>query len=100
MIRTCRPLLTVAVALAGSVSGLAQESGPMPQRVPAAATAGEGILQALPKLPDLPASLFAPAPPPSPGHNPLDVPYFVPDPLLDPPQLPPPGWFAALELDV
>jgi hypothetical protein len=72
----------------------------MPQRVPAAATAGEGILQALPKLPDLPASLFAPAPPPSPGHNPLDVPYFVPDPLLDVPEWPPPGWFAGLELGV
>jgi hypothetical protein len=67
---------------------------------PVTAAGGEGILQSLPQPPDLPASLYAPAPPPSPGCNPLDVPYFVPDPLLDPPQLPPPGWFAALELDV
>jgi hypothetical protein len=31
---------------------------------------------------------------------PLDRPYFMPDPLLDPPQFPPPGWFGGLELDV
>src|SRR5262249_3739268 len=42
----------------------------------------------------------APAPAPSPRYNPLDVPYFVPDPLLDPLQFPPPGWFAGLEFDV
>jgi hypothetical protein len=72
----------------------------MPRPAGAAAADGEGILKSLPKPPDLPTSLFAPAQPPGPGYNLLDVPYFVPDPLLDPPEFPPPGWFAGLELDV
>jgi hypothetical protein len=60
----------------------------------------EDVLQSLPKPPEWPASLFAPAPPPSASANPSDRPYFLADPLLDPCQLPPPGWFADAELDV
>jgi hypothetical protein len=101
MLQTTRFLgLLLAIALAVSASGYAQESKPLPRSTPPVATDGEGMVQALPRPPDLPASLFEPAPPTSPACDPLDVPYFVPDPLLDPPQLPPPGWFAGLEFDV
>jgi hypothetical protein len=107
MMQTARILtLAVAGALAVSAAGLAQESSPSPRPgdsqagTPPAAANAEGILQSLPRPPAWPASLFAPALPPSPGANPLDRPYFLPDPLLDPPQFPPPGWFAGLELDV
>jgi hypothetical protein len=93
-------LLGVVVALAITAWGFTQEIAPKPGQVPAAATAGESILQALPKPPALPGSLFAPAPLAGPGYDPLDVPYFVPNPLVDPPQFPAPGWFVGLELDV
>ena len=60
----------------------------------------DAMLQALPRPPDLPASLFDPPPPPATRFNPLDAPYFLPEPLLDPPELSPPGWFAGAEVDV
>src|SRR5262245_49264945 len=48
-----------------------------------------------------------PVPPPAPVVPPAVVPYqdrngplLRGDPLLDPPTLPPPGWFAALEVDI
>src|SRR5262249_8881212 len=64
------------------------------------AAAEPGFLQALPRPPDEPRSLFAPPPPPGPPPPDLERPYFLPDPLLDPPQLPPVGWFAGLDLGI
>jgi hypothetical protein len=101
MFRTARHLL-LAVAVSSAIVpswGLAQE----PLHAPAPAGGDRGaspILESLPRPPDLPVSLFAPAPSVAPECVPLERPYFVPDPLLDPPQLPPPGWFGGLELDL
>jgi hypothetical protein len=116
-------LLAGAVALALSDMGLAQEPSPMPpggastylatfddalaqetraEPLPAAPEAGigGGVLQALPRPRDLPASLFAPPPPPATGFLHVDAPYFVRDPLLDPWQAAPPGWFAGAEIQI
>ena len=80
--------------------------GPPAQGLPADPSSGvpaagdqQGILQALPQPPALPASLFAPSPPPSTGFMGPNLPYFVPDRLLDNP-VRPPGWFAGAEVDV
>lgn len=100
MIRTSHlPFLALAVTLAVPAAGLAQDSSLAPKTGTPAAAADD-LLRSLPRLPDLPASLYAPPPASTPGANALDVLYFVPDPLLDPPQFPTPGWFAALEFDV
>jgi hypothetical protein len=61
---------------------------------------GGGVLQALPKPRDLPASLYAPPPPASPGALRVDEPYLVPDPLLDFPPASPPGWFGGAEIQI
>jgi hypothetical protein len=101
MIKMTHLLLAGAVALALSDVGLAQDTPSMPLPLPDAPAAGDGeaILQAL-HQPRIPASLFAPSPPPSSGFMPVDSPYFVRDPLLDSSQFPPPGWFAGAELQV
>jgi hypothetical protein len=53
----------------------------------------------LPQVPDQPRSLYAPA---APGIRvvPPEGPFFVCDPRLDPPELPPPGWFATVDAAV
>ncbi|SIO59875.1 hypothetical protein SAMN05444166_6194 [Singulisphaera sp. GP187] len=116
-------LLAGAVAFALSDVGLAQDRSStlpgeatahrpglfttpdaLPEPLPAAGDAGigGGVLEALPKPADLPASLFAPPPPPSPleGMLRVDAPYFVRDPRLDSPEFPSPGWFSGIELQV
>jgi hypothetical protein len=95
-----RLLVAVALALAVSASGFPQESPPRGRLGTPVASDGPDIVAALPKIPELPVSLSAPPPHLEPGHNPLDTPYFVPDPILDPPTLPPPGWFAGVDVDV
>ena len=57
-----------------------------------------GNPQGIPQPPDLPSSLFAPAPPAAPEYTGLEMsrPYFVQDPLLETPNLRP-GWFAGAE---
>jgi hypothetical protein len=57
-------------------------------------------LPGLPRPPDQPASLLLPAPPPGPQAPPLPGPYFQADPRLDPPALPPPGWFTEVEAGI
>jgi hypothetical protein len=55
----------------------------------------------LPDLPqplDAPRSLYMPPPPPGPPAAEFERPYFERDPLLDPPDLPQPGWFADAEI--
>lgn len=61
---------------------------------------GSGVLQSLPTLRNVPASLFSPPPPPIKAPLAVDAPYFVPDPLLDRPHLGAPGWFGGAELQV
>jgi hypothetical protein len=124
MIKMTHLLLAGAVALALSDVGFAQDTPPkppggafanypalfdevvgqdtLPEPLPDPPAAGNraAILQALPQPRDLPASLFAPSPPPSTRFLPVDTPYFVRDPLLDSPQFPPVGWFAGAELQV
>jgi hypothetical protein len=88
-----RAARTLTLAVAVAVVSVSRGADPTPVDT-------ADVLRSLPRPPEWPASLYAPAPPPSSAANPLDRPYFVTDPRLDPPQFPPPGWFAGLELDV
>jgi hypothetical protein len=56
-------------------------------------------LPTLPRPPDTPTSLYLPPSSP-PQVSPLPGPYFEEDPRLDPPELPPPGWFSDVGLAV
>jgi hypothetical protein len=59
------------------------------------------LLPGLPRPLDEPRSLFQqPGPTPPYACAPLPGPYFERDPLLDPPPLPQPGWFADVDLGV
>jgi hypothetical protein len=124
MITIRRALAALALACVLPVAGLAQappggqpgrsmadlavriDDGPtadrLPEALPAAPSgaAGAGVLPAFPKPPDLPASLFAPPPPPQRTFLRVNEPYFVPDRLLDDPRLGAPGWFGGAELQV
>lgn len=61
-------------------------------------SASEDPLPGLPRPLDVPRSLMLPESPPSPVG--LEAPYFESDPLLDPPEMPQPGWFAAVDANV
>jgi hypothetical protein len=75
-------------------------SSPAPAAVPQVPAGAEpDILRNLPQVADTPASLLAPAPPPAPGGADFERPYFKRDSLLDPLELPPPGWFFDVDLD-
>jgi hypothetical protein len=89
-----------AAALAGM--GWVQSSRAQNPDVPAAPPAAPTVLQpdvlpGLPHLPEQPRSLFTPGAGPGGTCAPLPGPYFEPDAYLDPPELPSPGWFAALD---
>jgi hypothetical protein len=59
------------------------------------------VLPGLPRPPDAPSSLLQPPPLTKPYTcEPLAGPYFERDPRLDPPSLPPPGWFADIEIGI
>jgi hypothetical protein len=92
-----------AFAVDGPVLERLPTSEPEPIPAPASPAAGlgdsQGILQALPRPPALPASLFTPSPSASSGFAGLSFPYFTRDALLDSP-VRPPGWFAGAEADV
>lgn len=103
MARTAR-LLAAAVLAGMSLAphGFAQEPdlAPAPRIVPAE-TPEFDPLPGLPRPPDQPRSLLAPAPAGPPYDSAaLPGPYFQPDALLDPPQLPAPGWFADVEAEI
>ena len=96
-------LLTVLGALREGSRARAQapEMAPPPSPLPVAGAQAPDLLPGFPRPPDAPASLWQPAPPAPPyGCAPLPGPYFEPDPRLDPPPLPQPGWFAAVELAI
>jgi hypothetical protein len=102
MLRTFRLLLALAV-LGGMLArpmALAQTPASPPGPSPANAPADEA-LPGLPHPPDAPRSLMRPAPPTPPYRcDDLPEPYFVRDPLLDPPGFPQPGCFVAADLDI
>ena len=75
----------------------APDLAPPPRTVPADA-AEYNPLPDLPRPPDVPRSLTAPATTPLYEPALLPGPYFERDPLLDPPELPPPGWFADVDM--
>jgi hypothetical protein len=88
--------------LLGGALSTAQGWAQSPTRPATPATADApppDVLPGLPRPAEEPASLFLqpvvqPSPPSLPG------PYFEPDSHLDPPPLPPPGWYGDVELNV
>lgn len=96
-----KPLDTAASHVASVIDeNLAQK--PLPDPLPGGSGpgVGGGVVQSLPRPSDLPDSLFEQPYPNTPGFFRLDQPYFTLDPLLDPTQLPQPGWFAGGELQI
>jgi len=65
-----------------------------------AATPEPEFLKTFPRPPDQPASLLAPPSPLGPPPPDLEQPYFQPDPLVDPPGLGLPGWFADVDVGI
>ena len=96
-----RPPATDSAAEDTFASAVFAQEG-LPAALPASSDfgIGAGILEALPQPPDIPRSLFGPEKPPSTGGIRIDAPYFTPDPLLDPPFFPSPGWFAGAEIQI
>jgi hypothetical protein len=101
----CVLLVGAAMAALGETKAPGQTPTPA-SATPSASTSSpprEGwepeILSNLPQPANTPASLFAPAPPAGPLPPDAERPYFQHDPLLDPPQLPAPGWFFNVEVD-
>jgi hypothetical protein len=93
MVRSARILLLLAALGAGFTTTARAQA-------PAAAGAAAPLTLPAPK----PLSVVPPAvaQPPTPTFAPVDLPgpYFEPDPLLDRSPLPPPGWFANVDLGV
>jgi hypothetical protein len=96
------PPANVATARLAALVDDAPSPGPLPEALPRDPDegVGGGVLQALPKPRDLPASLLAPPPPPSNRPISVDAPYFFNDPFLDRPALGTPGWFGGVEIQV
>ncbi|MFZ1932185.1 MAG: Lpg1974 family pore-forming outer membrane protein [Thermoguttaceae bacterium] len=104
MVRSTRILVASATLIAlCSVRAMAQTQIAMPDR-PAADLAGStepNPLPGLPRPPDQPGSLLRPAPAESVyGCPQLEGRYFEKDPLLDPAELPHPGWLFDVELGI
>jgi hypothetical protein len=106
MLRLTRFLLIGAVLAGAGVSpgrGQVPDPGPdgaLPVPRPAPGTVGEpDILGNLPRVADVPRSLYAP--PPTAGPLPPDSerPYFQCDAVIDPSPLPQRGWFLSIDLD-
>src|SRR5260370_24882293 len=95
-----RFLFVVLVAVAFWVP-CATTQTPKSESAAQAATAPADVLPGLPHPPDAPGSLFQ-KPPVTPAYScePLPGPYFEEDSLLDPPDLPPVGWLAGLDLGI
>jgi hypothetical protein len=102
MIGMARLSLTLAVvgALASTPAAFCQkpEGGPPATKVPEAIQ--PDVLPGLPHPPQEPGSLFAPPTGPACTPVPIPGPCCEHDPRLDPPPLPPPGWFTDLELGI
>jgi hypothetical protein len=91
----------VGVANAARVSAQALSAAAAPPAPAAAAPAESEVLPGLPRPLEVPRSLYQqPSPVPPFSCAPLPGPYFERDPLLDPPWMPQPGWFADVELGI
>jgi hypothetical protein len=101
----CVILAGAALATVGELESRGQSAGTGPGSASATSPRDPGaggvpeILRSLPQVADAPASLLAPAPPLGPLPRAAERPYLERDPLLDPTDLPPPGWFFDLEVD-
>jgi hypothetical protein len=93
--------LILLACLPAAPRGLAQEPVPPAASAPTAPTRTwePDFLKTLPRPPDVPASLLQPVPPEG-SPPPLPGPYFEHDFWLDPPDLPAPGYFTAVDLSV
>jgi hypothetical protein len=102
-IRALLPLCALALFVAHSNQGWAQQPGFVSVPAPAPPSSLPGnetpFLTGLPNTPDVPASLYAPTTPTYTCSVP-ECPYFDCDPRLDPFCLPQPGWVADVEVDV
>jgi Legionella pneumophila major outer membrane protein precursor len=96
-------VLPVLVGIPPAPQAFAQTQKPpsaSPAPVPSTATEPD-VLPGLPRPPDAPGSLLRePAAPSAYSCDPLPGPYFERDPRLDPPPLPPPGWFTDVDVGV
>jgi len=103
MVRTFSPLLALVV-LGGILPKVQAQAPPVPlESPPGESKSAYGWIDPLwqfPRPPDAPASLMKPtSATPLYGCAPLPEPYFVQDPLLDPPDFPHPGWVIRAEID-
>jgi hypothetical protein len=97
MIRTGRLLLLwAALAVAAPTTARAQSSALSAPHEPDAPSPSAYTVQPPPAVPQPPPPSGPPAPTFAPA--PLPGPYFEVDPLLDRPPLPPPGWFAVVDV--
>jgi hypothetical protein len=95
--------VAVMLAVLGGVLPAPRGFGqtPKPEATPPYSDGAANVLPGLPRPTDAPGSLFQkPSPVPPYSCEPLPGPYFEADPRLDPPPLPPPGWFAGLDLGI
>jgi hypothetical protein len=88
-------LLWAALAGAAATTARAQPADLPPARQPDAPSPSEFTVPARPA-----AALTSGPPTPTFAPVPLPGPYFEVDPLLDRPPLPPPGWFADVDLGI
>jgi hypothetical protein len=100
MARTARLLLALALLAAPLAVSRGYAQKPAEPPASPAPAAEPGFLQTLPRPPDLPGSLLAPAPPLGPPPPDLERPYFQEDPLLDPPELGQIGWFGRVDVGI
>ncbi|HLW68834.1 MAG TPA: Lpg1974 family pore-forming outer membrane protein [Gemmataceae bacterium] len=93
-------VLAILTAMLACARGLAQAPKALPPVDASPSTPAEAlILPDLPRVPDAPRSLYQPLPPASSIYAPVEMPgpYFEPDPNLDPPMFPQPGWFGRVD---
>ncbi len=98
-------LVAMMAVLSGAIPLQATAQGPKAARPPSVAdldgSTEPNPLPGLPRPPDQPASLLRPALAQEVYECPdLECPYFARDPLLDPVELPQPGWLFDLEASV
>ena len=102
MTRIARIVVTGALLLGAPPAMRVQAQTGAPAAGPAAKPLNPPLPDPLPGLPhpaDQPGSLLMPLSSGESATPLLPGPYFQQDPALDPPQLPPPGWFTAVEAE-
>ncbi|MGO8750807.1 MAG: Lpg1974 family pore-forming outer membrane protein [Thermoguttaceae bacterium] len=102
MVRFTRTLVVLAAGIASlAIEAMAQTPIAAPPATDLAGSTTPNPLPGLPRPPDQPASLLtAPAAEPAYEGVELERPYFERDPLLDPADLPHPGWLFDVEVGI